>query len=429
MTHFGVICPTGSHLTTCFALASELQKRGHRATFLNVLDVQDQVLAANFGFRAIGKSAFPIGSEAEQMARRGQLTGLAALKDTLKAVEQGVEVILQDAPAIIREEGIQALLVDQCSPVGGTVADFLKLPFVSLCNSLPMNREESLPPLSTSWQYNLAWNAQLRNRLQYLLINRLTKPVRTLTAQYRQQWKLPPHSHLNESFSKLAQLCQQPSEFEFPRAHLPSHFHFTGPYHSAIGREPVAFPWEQLTGQPLIYASMGTIQNRLVSVFEAIAEACVGLDVQLVISLGGGMSPAMLPTLAGTPLVVSYAPQLELLKRAALTITHAGLNTALESLTYGVPMVAIPIANDQPGVAARIVWSGTGEMIPASDLTTAKLRSMICKVITEDSYKTQALRLQSAIQRAGGVTQAANIIESVCSADTAGSAIQVEKKD
>jgi UDP:flavonoid glycosyltransferase YjiC (YdhE family) len=76
-------------------------------------------------------------------------------------------------------------------------------------------------------------------------------------------------------------------------------------------------------------------------------------------------------------------------------------------------MVAIPIANDQPGTAARIVWAGVEEMLPISRLTVASLRSAIHKVLTQDSYKIQALRLQSAIQNSGGVQQAANIIESV----------------
>ena len=217
----------------------------------------------------------------------------------------------------------------------------------------------------------------------------------------------------NSRYSKLAQLSEQPAEFEFPRANLPLHFHFTGPYHSSIGRENISFPWDKLTGQPLVYASMGTIQNRLLPVFEAIAVACVGLNVQLVISLGGGIPLKATSTLPGNPLVVGYAPQLEVLKRASLTITHAGLNTVLESLTCGVPMVAIPIANDQPGIAARIVWAGVGEMIPISQLTVASLQSVIHQVLTQDSYRLQTLRLQSAIQNSGGVNQAANIIESV----------------
>jgi zeaxanthin glucosyltransferase len=412
MTHFGIICPPGSHLTTCFSLSFELQKRGHQITFLNVLDVQDQVLAANFGFRAIGETELPIGSLRQLEERRGRLSGVAALKDTLKKVERKTRVILQDAPAIIKSENIQALLVDQCSPVGGTVAEFLDIPFISLSNALPLNQEPGVPPAFTSWQYNSTWSAKLRNQAAYTLFASLALPIKRLTDEYRQQWKMTPYSQLKNKFSPFAQLSQQPVEFEFPRAELPPHFYFTGPYHSAIGREDVSFPWEQLTGQPLVYASLGTIQNRLVSVFEAIAEACVGLEVQLVISLGGGIEVEAMPTLSGNPLIVSYAPQLELLQRAALVITHAGLNTALESLTQGVPIIALPIANDQPGVAARIVWTGTGEMILPSRLTVAQLRSMICRVLTQDSYKIQALRLQSAIQDSGGVHQAADVIES-----------------
>ncbi|MBW4469070.1 MAG: glycosyltransferase [Stenomitos rutilans HA7619-LM2] len=412
MTHFGVISPTGSHLTTHFVLGYELERRGHRVTFLNILDAQDKILATGFGFRAIGKSERPIGSDAKILTQRGKLSGIASLRHSLKTAEQDMRVILQDAPEVIKSQGIEALLVDQCSPVGGTVADYLKIPFISLCAALPINRDISIPPIFTTWQYSPTWNAKLRNRLGYTLSTVLTKPIRKLMAEYRQRWKLPPHAHPNDNYSKLAQLSQQPAEFEFPRANLPPHFHFTGPYHSSLGRESASFPWEQLTGQPLVYASMGTIQNQIFPVFEAIAAACIGLNVQLVLSLGGGMPLEAMSSLPGKPLVVGYAPQLELLKRAALTITHAGPNTVLESLANGVPMVAIPIANDQPGTAARIVWAGVGEMLPISRLTVASLRSLIHKVLTEDSYKVQALRLQAAIQNSGGVHQAANIIES-----------------
>ncbi len=160
---------------------------------------------------------------------------------------------------------------------------------------------------------------------------------------------------------------------------------------------------------------MGTIQNRLLGTFYNIAEACVGLDAQLVISLGGSATPESLPNLPGSPLVVEYAPQLELLKRAALTITHGGMNTTLECLNNGVPMVAIPIANDQPGVAARVAWAGCGEAVPIKNVNVSRLRTAIQKVLTEDSYKQNVIRLQEAIVRAGGVSRAADIIEQVLS--------------
>ncbi|XHX79517.1 MAG: glycosyltransferase [Stenomitos frigidus ULC029] len=244
-------------------------------------------------------------------------------------------------------------------------------------------------------------------------MSRLARPITDLLLDYRKRWALPAYAHPDDGYSDLAQLCQQPVEFEFPRAHLPTCFHFTGPYTNPASREPTFFPFNKLTGQPLLYASLGTVQNRLLETFQTIAEACQDLEAQLVIALGGGCMPEALPALPGSPLVVGYAPQLELLQRTTLTITHAGMNTTLESLSNGVPMVAIPIANDQPGVAARIAWTGTGAVVPLKRLNVSKLRSAIKQVLTEESYQQNALRLQAAIQRAGGVKKAADIVEQV----------------
>ena len=144
-------------------------------------------------------------------------------------------------------------------------------------------------------------------------------------------------------------------------------------------RPVVEFPWERLDGRPLIYASLGTMQNGSESIFRTIASACAGLDAQLVISLGGGLDPVRLGSLAGDPIVVRYAPQLEIVKRAAVVITHAGLNTVLESLAEGVPLVALPLGNDQPGVAARVAARGAGVVIPQQKLTADKLRAAVAK--------------------------------------------------
>lgn len=355
MTHFGIICLEGTgHLNPMTSLGYELQRRGHRVTLFGVLDAEPNAQVAELSFRAIGESEFPLGKTAELMAESGEMSGLAALKHNFKSAVQNVVVCLRDSPKAIRAAGVEALLIDQVSLGAGTIAEILGIPFVSICSALPLNLEDSVPPIFTSWQYNPALWARLRNKAGYALAIRIAKPVREVIDEYRKQNKLPPYLSGNDGFSDLAQLSQQPPEFEFPRTALPKVFHFTGPYSDHASRKIVPFAFEELTGQPLIYASMGTIQNRLIRVFENIAEACVGLDVQLVISLGGSSSPDSLQNLPGAPLVVKYAPQLELLKKATLTITHAGLNTSLESLSNAVPMVAIPIASDQPGVAARI---------------------------------------------------------------------------
>ena len=155
---------------------------------------------------------------------------------------------------------------------------------------------------------------------------------------------------------------------------------------------------------------MGTLQNRLVHVFEAIAGACAGLDAQLVISLGGSAAPESLPPLAGSPIVVRYAPQLDLIARASLVITHAGLNTTMETLTRGVPMVAIPVANDQPGVAARLAHAGAGLVVPLEGLTAARLRPAVRRVLAEPGFAENARRIAAAIAGAGGGDRAAEVI-------------------
>jgi MGT family glycosyltransferase len=158
---------------------------------------------------------------------------------------------------------------------------------------------------------------------------------------------------------------------------------------------------------------MGTLQISSEATFRTIAEACAGLDAQLVISLGGALDPARLGKLAGDPLVVSYAPQLEILKRAALVITHAGLNTVLESLSEGLPLVAVPHVHDQPGVAARVKARGACVVVPRRRLSAARLRKAVMLVLQDASYREAARVLQRAIQQMDGPGLAADLVEQV----------------
>jgi zeaxanthin glucosyltransferase len=416
MPHIGLLCPTASgHLNPMTTLGHELKQRGHRVTLVGTLDAKPKVLAAGLEFRPIGEAVFPAGSTADSFAELGQLSGLDAFRYTIALFKKVTDTLLREAPAAFQNAGVEALIIDQTSFGGSTVAQLLDLPFISVCCALMLNQDPNVPPFNTSWSYHPNWWARLRNQAGNELMVSIAKPITKLLAEYRQQWNLPPFTHSNDAYSQLAQLCQQPAEFEFPRQSLPSCFHFTGPYSNPASRESTTFPFDKLTGQPLIYASLGTVQNQLLGTFQTIAEACQDLDAQLVIALGGGSTPESLPALPGSPLVVGFAPQLELLQRATLTITHAGMNTTLESLSNGVPMVAIPIANDQPGVAARIAWTGTGAVVPLKRLNASKLRGALKQVLTEDSYKKNALRLQAAIKRAGGVKKAADIVEQVLS--------------
>lgn len=392
-------------------LGHALRQRGHRVSLIGIPDAEDRVLAAGLEFVSIGKADYPAGSTRQLFNRLGELSGAAAFRATVEYFQRSTAMLLQEAPAALRAHDVDGLIVDQTSFGGATVAHRLDLPFVSVSCALLLNSEPAVPPANTGWPYHQSGWAQLRNRFGHRLLARLARPITEVVLDYRRQHQLPLLSDSSQAWSTLAQICQQPAAFEYPRHRLPDWFHFTGPLVDPASRAAVPFPWQALNGKPLIYASLGTIQNQNLAVFTGIAEACHHLDAQLVIALGGGGSPTALPPLPGEPLVVEFAPQLELLQRATLTITHAGLNTVLESLSCGVPMVAVPIANDQPGVAARVAWSGSGTVVPIKRATTQRLRSAIVQVWNNPSYVENARRLQKAIAAAGGVSRAADIVE------------------
>jgi len=157
---------------------------------------------------------------------------------------------------------------------------------------------------------------------------------------------------------------------------------------------------------------MGTLVNGLAKVYQILLRAVGQLPgIQVVLSVGENVTPESLGTIPSNVIVVRRAPQIELLKRAALCITHAGLNTALESLAEGVPMVAIPIGYDQPGVAARIAHHGVGEFVDIEDLTVERVRGLIEQVMNSSEYREKARWFQKAIAQTRGLDLAAEAME------------------
>jgi MGT family glycosyltransferase len=400
------------HYYPLTALGRRLQARGHQVVYFQVADLERPIRAAGLRFRQIGAEDFPPGSLRARDEELGQLKGLAALRCGLRGIERKAMMLFRDAPAAIRDEGIDSLLVDQIEMAGGTVAEYLGLPFVSVAVALPINTDPSVPHCIFPWPHRTGVLARLRNWAGNAASEWILSGVLRTINRQRRAWGLPPARDFSALFSGLAQVTQLPAALELRGRRLPPHFHHTGPWTDAVGREPVDFPWSRLNPtRPLVYASMGTLQNGILQTFRMIAEACAGLNLQLVISLGGGQDPALLRDLPGDAVVVGYAPQLELIQRSALTISHGGLNTALESLAQGVPMVVLPVTYDQPGVGARVEWSGVGRTIPLGRVTVDRLRDTVRSVLDNPAYRERAGWLQSRITAADGLNQAADLIE------------------
>ena len=412
-----VPAPVG-HLNAMTALARRLESRGHEVICIGIPDAARGVVAAGLRFEEYCGRQFPLGSYAERAVVLSRLTGDAGVAYTFQWIGDGCRAELDEAPGLIELLALDGVVVDQVHPGISAVAIGMGIPFVSV-SCTPLTDLTGVTPLWLfPWPHEDSEAARERNRMGVAGFLKVLDGIHTMMAEYLESKGIHPDtSAVYWRTSKLAYLSQIPAALDFPGDHYPAHFHRTGPFHDGTGREPVAFPWERLTGAPLIYASMGTLQNGQADTFRAILAATERPGYQVVLSVGMNTAPESLELARPDTVVVQRAPQLELLKLATLCVTHAGMNTTLEALAQGVPLVAIPITNDQPGVAARILASGMGLFLPLAQLNAEALRGLVDEVLGTPSYRERALAMKAAIAEVDGLGMAAELIERAFGAD------------
>ena len=402
---FGFICPqVPGHLNAIAALARHVQMRGHDVVFL-------------YSSGASGLPFIP-GEEEERVfsERRAEISkkqGEEALKFSMSLIMSQSESIIKSLPTIVQSNQIDALIIDYVHFYVELAAIQLGIPYIHVFAAMHFDYSGHTPLLMYGWPHETTAAALARNQdgvAKFLqMLHEANGEIRAQAeaAGLKIDWNDPC-----STLSPWASICQVPKAFDFESSHWPSQFHHTGPFHDGQGREPVDFPWEQITGEPLIYASMGTILNGRADVFRTIIAALAKhKDLQLVLSIGDQIDPQQLGPAPKNAIIVKRTPQLELLKRASVCITHAGLNTVLESLAQGVPQVAIPVAFDQPGVAARIAHHRTGVVTSLDKLTADHLSTLLNEALNNSAYRNNTLRLQRAIDEANGLSAAVDIIE------------------
>jgi zeaxanthin glucosyltransferase len=340
-----------------------------------------------------------------------KLDGNEALAFYCGVAAKETEAIFKSLPKLVDKTGVEALVLDPIQFFVELAAMKLRIPYVTVANALYIDFSGYTPPAIFGWPHETTPEALARN------LEAITKAIRFCynegTKAYAKELGFKTDlDHPSWTFSELAYISQLPKEFDFEHPLLPPQFHYAGPFHDGKGRPDVNFPWDQLTGEPLIYASMGTIMNGRADVFRTIvAGIAKHKGTQLVLSIGDQLDRKEIGSVPSNAIIVNKAPQLELLKRASVCITHAGLNTVLESLAQGVPQLAIPVTFDQPGVAARIAAKKTGVTIPFVDLTSERLSTLLDEVLNSAIYGQNARKFQEIISKTNGPSKAADIIE------------------
>jgi MGT family glycosyltransferase len=410
--HFGVMSFTGTgHLKSLILLSQHLKDRGHKVTFFEKPKIEDRVRQAGLDFFPIGTGRSFLKQEKAAHHNSNLRSQLSTFQFNLKRIKHDLQIYLEETPAALRRTKVDVLIVNEIALTGPTVAQIAGLPYFIISTSVPHNFGWNELPWFSGYKYSTSWFSLVENALLEISALRMRGPIRRALDDLRRQAGLRPVREARMLFPELAHITQLPKCLDFPRSGLPANFHYTGPFASQAARPQVEFPWHRLDGRPIIYASLGTTRNAQAFVFRLVAEACQHLDLQLVISLGGRFDPALFSSLPGKPLVTKYAPQLELLKLAKIVITHGGPNTVFEALMEGKPMVAIPLAHDQPAVAARLARLGIAEVLPIMRLSVRKIYRAVTKVLNDPSYRDAAVKMQAELHSLHGLERAANVIE------------------
>jgi len=400
----GFICLNlPGHINPLTALARHLQARNHEVVFL-------------YSSGAAGLPFIPSPEKdrfTENLPEVSRLQGDDAVKFSLRMLMTQTETILKSLPAVVGANGIDALVLDTVQFYAELGPIQLGMPYIQVAAAVHLDFSGYTPLCLYGWPHQTTPAALARNREGVTNLVTLLESVNegvkahAESAGLKIDWEDP-----DSTLSPLASITQVPRAFDFESSHWPSQFHHTGPFHDGKGRENVDFPWERITGEPLIYASMGTILNGRIDVFRTIVTALAKhKDLQLVLSVGDEVDPEKIGPVPNNAIIVKQAPQLELLKQTSVCITHAGLNTVLESLAQGVPQVAIPVTYDQPGVAARIADKQTGVVTSLDKLTADHLSALLNEVLSNCTYRDNARTLQNAIAEANGLSIAADLVE------------------
>ncbi|WP_458246240.1 macrolide-inactivating glycosyltransferase [Streptomyces sp. MAI_2237] len=131
----------------------------------------------------------------------------------------------------------------------------------------------------------------------------------------------------------------------------------------------------------------------------------------LVLQIGERMDPARLGEVPGNVEVRSWVPQLAVLRRADLFVTHAGAGGSQEGLATATPMIAVPQAVDQFGNADMLQALGVARRLDTEEATAEALRATALALVDDPEVARRLGEIRAAMAQEGGTGRAADLIE------------------
>ena len=360
------------------AIAQALESRGHKVTFAGYENQRDYFTERGFRFTLLERSARKWRNENRERMFAVKLEAVWASADHL-----------DDVPQLMARERFDAVIVD-CLMFGAlAAAEKFRLPAAALVHSAP---GALMPP---------------NGQFETLLLDAVNK--------VRIQAGLAAVKNLWEAWTRFPVLSNSIRQLDPLASFAPQSFHYFGPMSESASPSGWKASWLKADGRPLALVSFSTgpywdQTSRILRTLEALSRC----NCRAIVTAGPvEIDPKIVPDNA---VIVSRAPHDEILPMAALTITHAGHGTVINSLKYGVPLLCLPNpVADQPILASQIEALGCGASLDGDNATPAEIKAAVDRLLSDRSFTANARTLAVRISRSPGVSAAASQIETLLS--------------
>jgi MGT family glycosyltransferase len=383
--------PAHGHINPTLAVTQELVRRGEAVTYfatepfrspIEATGAQFQVYPELEGLMPTNRSPLSFTSGAFNFGDFLTWT----LRANIALIPQLLDLVGSNAP--------DCIVFGNMFHAGRFVAQILKRPaiasFASLFQTSNVFGQRLPTPAATSATSTVYQELQTQLRQTYAI--ELPAPFQVM------QWPAD------------CNLVYTSREFQANAEQYDDRFVFVGP--SIMQRpSPFAFPFDRLEAKPIVYISLGTIFNNRPDFYRLCLEAFDQAPYQLVMVAPSSIAPAELGSIPDNFIVQPYVPQLELFPRVSVFITHGGMSSVQEALSFGVPLVVFPQMREQMATAQRVAELGLGLMLSDEGLTRERLREAAEQVLSDPTFRQKAEQCSATLKAAGGYSRAADTVQ------------------
>ena len=370
--------PFAGHTNPTLPLTRELVTRGHDVTYINAADFGAKIEACGATF--VPYRNYPRNPSEEEKKR----LCFRALYETAMALKDPFDLLIYE---MFFYPGIE----------------------IAERKGIPCVRQFSQP----AWSVETWREAPLAFKISAKLIDVQVLPKRVakelgLQNQCLRDGIIKSRPALN--------LVYVPEDFQPERESFGDDYLFLVPFESPSGMptgiHPGSFciPYEEMR-PPILYISLGSIISNKGFCKECI-RAFGGTEFSVILNTGR-VPVASLGTLPQNIHAYSFVPQIEVLSHADVFLTHCGMNSVNEALSFGVPMVAMPFINDQVTNARQIVEKGLGRRVRSFPSSGRELLRAAREVYAAPGYKDQAEEMRIRIKQQVSLEEVVGRIESL----------------